>query len=101
MEEYLPLKGFYVPRRSHGLRPQWLWRCVKAALKQFRSLRSLKPLDSSPTVFRRSIPRSCCDDSQTGLYSVFADRAALDKYAVSDAHMKVVVENVKPNTEGE
>lgn len=32
---------------------------------------------------------------------MFADRAALDKYAVSDAHVKVVTENVKPNVDGE
>jgi hypothetical protein len=36
-----------------------------------------------------------------GLYSTFTDRAALDKYAVSEAHVKVVTENVKPNVEGE
>ena len=31
---------------------------------------------------------------------MFASREALDKYAVSDAHVKVVTENVKPNVEG-
>lgn len=36
-----------------------------------------------------------------GLYSVFSSREALDKYAVSEAHVKVVTENVKPNVEGE
>ncbi|KAK1924242.1 hypothetical protein DB88DRAFT_489569 [Papiliotrema laurentii] len=34
-----------------------------------------------------------------GLYSVFTDRAALDTYAVSEAHVKVVENNVKPNIE--
>ncbi|ORX36660.1 hypothetical protein BD324DRAFT_626696 [Kockovaella imperatae] len=34
-----------------------------------------------------------------GLYSVFASREALDKYTVSEAHVKVVTENVKPNIE--
>ncbi|WOO85886.1 Stress-response A/B barrel domain-containing protein UP3 [Vanrija pseudolonga] len=34
-----------------------------------------------------------------GLYSVFESREALDTYAVSEAHVKVVVENVRPNVE--
>ncbi|KAL7409210.1 hypothetical protein BDY24DRAFT_404047 [Mrakia frigida] len=33
-----------------------------------------------------------------GFYSVFADAEALQKYAVSDAHMKVVIEDIRPNT---
>ena len=36
-----------------------------------------------------------------GLYSVFSSAEALEKYNVSDAHVKVVTENVRPNTEGE
>ena len=36
----------------------------------------------------------------SGLYSVFSSREALDKYAVSEAHMDVVINNVRPNTEG-
>lgn len=36
-----------------------------------------------------------------GLYSVFSSPEALQKYAVSEAHVKVVNENVKPNVEGE
>ncbi|KAL7421829.1 hypothetical protein Q5752_003600 [Cryptotrichosporon argae] len=35
-----------------------------------------------------------------GLYSIFASREALDAYAVSEGHVKIVVENVRPNTEG-
>ena len=35
-----------------------------------------------------------------GLYSVFASKEALQTYAVSDAHVKVVTEAVRPNTEG-
>jgi hypothetical protein len=38
--------------------------------------------------------------SPPGLYSTFADRAALDKYAVSEEHVKVVTENVRPNVDG-
>ncbi|KAK8847588.1 hypothetical protein IAR55_005447 [Kwoniella newhampshirensis] len=34
-----------------------------------------------------------------GLYSVFASKEALQTYAVSDAHVKVVEEHVKPNVE--
>ncbi|RSH87382.1 hypothetical protein EHS25_003291 [Saitozyma podzolica] len=34
-----------------------------------------------------------------GLYSVFSSREALDKYAVSEAHVKVVTENVRPNVD--
>lgn len=36
-----------------------------------------------------------------GLYSVFEDRAALDKYAISDAHVNCVKENVRPYISGE
>lgn len=36
-----------------------------------------------------------------GLYSVFEDRAALDKYAVSDAHTDCVKEHVRPYMDGE
>lgn len=39
--------------------------------------------------------------SLAGLYSVFSSREALDKYAVSEAHVKVVTENVRPNVDGE
>ena len=62
-----------------------------------------EPRDStgvSPSL--RSTYRSSWDSSLTaGLYSTFADRAALDKYAVSEEHVKVVNERVKPNVEGE
>ncbi|KAL1405543.1 hypothetical protein Q8F55_009181 [Vanrija albida] len=34
-----------------------------------------------------------------GLYSVFESREALDTYAVSEAHVKVVVENVRPHVD--
>jgi len=34
-----------------------------------------------------------------GLYSVFSSPEALQTYAVSDHHVKVVTENVRPNTE--
>ncbi|WWC68146.1 uncharacterized protein I206_102069 [Kwoniella pini CBS 10737] len=34
-----------------------------------------------------------------GLYSVFSSPDALQKYAVSEAHVKVVENNVKPNVE--
>lgn len=36
-----------------------------------------------------------------GLYSIFPDRETLDKYAVSEAHLKVVTEKIKPNFDGE
>lgn len=35
-----------------------------------------------------------------GLYSVFESRQALETYAVSDAHVKVVEEKIKPNVQG-
>ena len=45
--------------------------------------------------------RDCTDAKLIiGLYSVFSSREALDKYAVSEAHMDVVINNVRPNTEG-
>ncbi|WVW78223.1 hypothetical protein I302_100175 [Kwoniella bestiolae CBS 10118] len=34
-----------------------------------------------------------------GLYSIFSSAEALQKYAVSEAHVKVVENNVKPNVE--
>ncbi|ORY34006.1 hypothetical protein BCR39DRAFT_518103 [Naematelia encephala] len=34
-----------------------------------------------------------------GLYSIFTDKDALQKYAVSEAHLKVVTENVRPNVD--
>lgn len=36
-----------------------------------------------------------------GLYSVFASRADLDKYDVSEAHKNTVVNYVRPNVQGE
>lgn len=36
-----------------------------------------------------------------GLYSVFASRADLDKYDVSEAHKDTVVNYVRPNVQGE
>jgi hypothetical protein len=36
-----------------------------------------------------------------GLYSVFSSQESLQTYAVSEAHQKVVKENVLPNVEGE
>lgn len=36
-----------------------------------------------------------------GLYSVFASRADLDKYDVSEAHKNTVVNHVRPNVQGE
>lgn len=36
-----------------------------------------------------------------GLYSVFASRADLDKYDVSEAHKNTVAQHVKPNVVGE
>ncbi len=40
----------------------------------------------------------CCS---AGLYSVFKSAEELQKYAVSEAHVKVVNENVRPNVDGE
>lgn len=40
------------------------------------------------------------NSDDTGLYSEFASPDDLQKYAVSEAHVKVVNENVKPNVEG-
>ncbi|CDZ96826.1 Stress responsive alpha-beta barrel [Phaffia rhodozyma] len=34
-----------------------------------------------------------------GFYAVFESMDALKKYAVSDAHMKIVIEDVRPNTQ--
>lgn len=36
-----------------------------------------------------------------GIYSVFEDRAALDKYAVSEAHTDCVRDHVRPYVQGE
>ena len=36
-----------------------------------------------------------------GLYSIFSSPEALAKYNVSEEHVKVVTENVRPNTEGD
>jgi hypothetical protein len=36
-----------------------------------------------------------------GLYSVFESREALDVYAVSEAHVRVVNEKIKPFVDGE
>jgi hypothetical protein len=46
-------------------------------------------------------PPNARSRSLVGLYSVFSSREALDKYAVSEAHVKVVTENVRPNVDGE
>lgn len=35
-----------------------------------------------------------------GLYSVFSSKEALQEYAVSEAHVKVVTDHVKPNIDG-
>lgn len=35
-----------------------------------------------------------------GLYSVFSSPEALQTYAVSEAHVSVVTEHVKPNVDG-
>jgi len=35
-----------------------------------------------------------------GLYSVFSSAEALQKYAVSEAHVDVVTNHVKPNVDG-
>ena len=40
------------------------------------------------------------DTLDPGLYSIFSSKEALQTYAVSEAHVKVVTENVRPNTEG-
>jgi hypothetical protein len=40
------------------------------------------------------------ENNGIGLYSVFSSPEALQKYAVSEAHVSVVTEHVKPNTDG-
>ena len=37
---------------------------------------------------------------EIGLYSVFSSAEALQKYAVSEAHVDVVTNHVKPNVDG-
>ena len=37
----------------------------------------------------------------TGFYSVFSSKEALQTYTVSEAHVKVVTDNIRPNTEGQ
>jgi hypothetical protein len=53
---------------------------------------------------KTAVPREVYGTELTpaaGLYSVFSSREALDKYAVSEAHVKVVTENIRPNIDGE